>query len=130
MRKVIAAGWISLLSPIWLTACIQDSGSEGATTPGYVVANFRITDAEAYAAYPPLVRPMLAAHGAEILAADGETEVIEGRAEHRTVIIRFPSKDAARAFYDSPEYREIVHLRTDNSDGFLALMEGVGAPDR
>lgn len=129
MRKTIALGGISVLSSIWLTGCVQNSGSEGDTAGAYVVANFRITDTESYAAYPPLVRPMLAAHGAEVLAVDRESEVIEGEAGHNTVVIRFPSKDAARAFYSSPEYQEIIHLRTDNSEGFLALIEGVAAPE-
>ena len=129
MRKTIALGWMSLLSSIWLTGCVQNSGSEGDTAGAYVVANFQITDTEAYAAYPPLVRPMLEAHGAEVLAVDRESEVVEGEAEHNTVVIRFPSKDAARAFYDSPEYREIARLRTDNSDGFLVLVEGVAAAE-
>ena len=127
--KAIALGWISFFSLIWLTGCVQNSGSGEDTAGTYVVANFRITDTESYAAYPPLVRPMLAAHGAEVLAVDRESEVIEGEAEHNTVVIRFPSKEAARAFYESPEYKEIAHLRTDNSDGFLALVEGIAAPE-
>lgn len=129
MGKVKPRGWVYFLGSICLAACVQNSGSDGETAGAYVVANFRITDAESYAAYPPLVRPMLAAHGAEILAVDRESEVIEGEAEHNTVVIRFPSKEAARSFYDSPEYREIVHLRTDNSSGFLVLTEGVAAPE-
>ncbi len=129
MRNTLGLVCICSLSSIGLAGCVQDSGSERSTPGAYVVANFSITDTEGYAAYPPLVRPMLAAHGAEVLAVDRESEVIEGEAGHNTVVIRFPSKEAARAFYDSPEYRDIVHLRTDNSDGFLVLTEGVAAPE-
>ena len=129
MRRKTALGCIFSLSSLWLSACTQESAPEGSAPGAYVVANFSITDAQGYAAYPPLVRPMLAAHGAEVLAVDRESEVIEGEAGHNTVVIRFPSKEAARAFYDSPEYQEIVRLRTDNSDGFLVLTEGVVPPE-
>ena len=127
--KAITLGWISLGSSVWLAGCVQNSGSEEDTAGAYVVANFRIADTESYAAYPPLARLMLVAHGAEVLAVDRESEVLEGEAAHNTVVIRFPSKSAARDFYSSPEYREISHLRTDNSDGFMVLIEGVAAPE-
>ncbi|MFD5146253.1 DUF1330 domain-containing protein [Streptomyces sp. NPDC058401] len=32
----------------------------------------------------------------------------------------------ARAWYDSPPYQAIVHLRTDHIEGDLLLIEGVG----
>ena len=117
MNKALVLGWIGLLGSLGLAGCAQEPDSGGAT------------DTEAYAAYPPLARPMLAAHGAEVLAVDRESEVLEGQAGEQTVVIRFPSKEAARAFYSSPEYREIVHLRTDNSDGFMVLIEGVAAAE-
>ena len=129
MRKITAIGWIIFAAALCLAGCAQDIGSEGAGAGAYIVANFSITDAEGYSAYPPLARPMLAAHGAEVLAVDRDSEVVEGQAGHNTVVIRFPSKEAARAFYDSSEYREIVALRTDNSDGFMVLIEGVAAPE-
>ena len=94
----------------------------------YLVANYRITDPESYGAYPPAVIPTLVAYGAEILVADYASEAIEGRPSSVTVVVKFPSKDAARAWYDSPEYREIVGLRTDNSEGFLLLANEFAMP--
>jgi uncharacterized protein (DUF1330 family) len=129
MKKTTALGWMIFTAALCLAGCAQDAGSDGDSAGAYVVANFRITDAEGYSAYPPLARPMLAAHGAEVLAVDRDSEVLEGRAGHNTVVIRFPSKEVARAFYDSPEYREIVGLRTNNSEGFMVLIEGVAAPE-
>ena len=129
MKNIIAIGMISLVSSVWLAGCGQDSGSEGATSAAYVVANFRVTDVDSYAAYPPLARTTLMEHGADILVIDRESEVVEGEPEPVTVVIRFPSKEAARAWYTSPEYQEIVHMRTDNSVGFLVLVAGVASPD-
>ena len=94
----------------------------------YLVANYRITDSESYGAYPPAVVPTLAAHGAEVLVADYESEVVEGQASKVTIVLRFPSKEAARAWYESPEYQEIVHHRTDNSEGFVVFSDGFATP--
>ena len=38
-----------------------------------------------------------------------------------TIVLRFSSKEAARTWYDSPEYQAIVGLRTDNTDGFVVF---------
>jgi uncharacterized protein (DUF1330 family) len=87
----------------------------------YIVANYRITNAEAYEPYPSAAVPILTAYGGELLVADFESEVTEGQAGPVTVVLRFPSMDAARTFYASPEYQEVISLRTDNTEGFLAF---------
>jgi uncharacterized protein (DUF1330 family) len=38
--------------------------------------------------------------------------------------LRFATKSAARAWYESPEYQAISHLRTDNTEGIGVLAEG------
>ena len=90
---------------------------------GYLIANYRITNAEAYQAYPPAVLPTLAAHGAEVLVADYASVPVEGDPAVVTIVVRFPSKAAARAWYDSPEYQKIVGLRTDNSEGMVIFAD-------
>jgi len=52
-------------------------------------------------------------------------EVREGTWPGTLVIITFPSIEDARAWYDSPAYREILHLRTDHIEGDTLLVEGV-----
>lgn len=42
------------------------------------------------------------------------------------VLIEFPDLAAARAWYESPAYQEILQLRTDHIEGDLLLIEGVG----
>ncbi|MGI9052652.1 MAG: DUF1330 domain-containing protein [Ilumatobacteraceae bacterium] len=60
-------------------------------------------------------------HGANV-------EVKEGPWPGTIVIIEFPGIEDARGWYDSPEYQEILHLRTDHIDGEAILVKGV-APD-
>lgn len=87
----------------------------------YLIANYRITNPASYGAYPPAAVATLAAHGAEILVADYECEVVEGQPGSVTVVLKFPSKEAARSWYNSTEYQEVVRLRTDNSEGFMVF---------
>ncbi|APE32406.1 hypothetical protein BOX17_00860 [Halomonas aestuarii] len=92
----------------------------------YLVFNYRINDRDAYDPYLAAVPAILEAHGAEILAADFDSEAVEGDARHVTVVLKFPSKEAARGWYDSPEYQDIIGLRLDNCDGMAVLANGAG----
>lgn len=90
---------------------------------GYFVLNYRINDRAAYEPYLAKVMQTLIAHDAEILVADFESKKIEGDAGHVTVVLKFPSKEAATRWYQSPEYQEILKLRTDNCDGIAVLAD-------
>ena len=93
----------------------------------YFVFNYRVNDQDAYQPYLAEVPKVLEAHGAEILAADFESEGIEGDAGHVTVVLKFASKEAAREWYHSPEYQKIIALRTANSDGIAAIANAAGS---
>ena len=90
---------------------------------GYLIANYSINNVEGYQAYIAVVGPTIVAHGGEILVAGEGSEPVEGTPGPVTVVLKFPSKDALRTWYESPEYQEIVHLRTDNTEGFLVFAD-------
>ena len=92
----------------------------------YMIFNYSITDQDAYKPYLGGVVDTLKAHGAEILVADFESEVVEGDPGRVTVVLKFVSKDAARGWFDSPEYREIIDLRTNYSSGIAVLTNEAG----
>ena len=94
----------------------------------YLIASYRVTNPEGYQAYPPAVLPVLDQHGAELLVADFNSEALEGEPSPVTVVVRFPSKAAARAWYQSPEYQDIAHLRTDNTQGTLVFTDAFAPP--
>ena len=90
----------------------------------YVVAQYRVTNPEAFQQYPPAVIPTILAHGGEVLAADFTAQVIEGQPQPVTVVLRFPTKEAAQTWYQSAEYQAIKHLRLDNSEaGTVVIAE-------
>ena len=90
---------------------------------GYLIANYSVTNPEGYQAYIASVGPTLEAHGGEILVAGPGSEGVEGEPRPVTVVLKFPSKEALRGWYDSPEYQEIIHHRTDNTDGFVVFAD-------
>ena len=89
----------------------------------YFVASYRITDPAGYEPYVPAVIPILQAHGCEVIAADNASHGIEGTPGEVTVILKFASKAAGLAWYNSPEYQAIKRLRTDNSEGTAVLVD-------
>jgi uncharacterized protein (DUF1330 family) len=92
----------------------------------YLVAQVRIHDPTTYQAYREAVPPLVERFGGRFRARGGELEVLEGDwPMPRLVIIEFPSRDAARRFYDSPEYQKILPLRQGASEGNVVIVEGV-----
>jgi uncharacterized protein (DUF1330 family) len=90
----------------------------------YLVFNYSITNPEGYEAYPAAAFPSIATSGAEVLVADYESEAKEGSPGKVTVVLRFESRDAATAWYESDEYQAVKHLRTDNAEGQMVLCNG------
>ena len=48
---------------------------------------------------------------------------VEGDPEHLSVVLKFDSMEALQGWYDSPEYQEILALRTDNSEGIITFAQ-------
>ena len=67
----------------------------------------------------------LAGHPVKVLAAYGKQEVLEGPQAEGVIILEFPSMEAARAWYDSPAYREAREHRFQGADYRAILVEGV-----
>ena len=91
---------------------------------GYFIANYTITNPDGYQDYLAAVGPTLTAHGAERTVVDRGCDLLEGSAGQVTVVLRFATKAAAQAWYQSPEYQAIKHLRTDNTEGIAVITEG------
>ena len=67
----------------------------------------------------------LAAYDGHFIVHGATPERIEGVWEGAPIVIEFPDYDHLRDWYESAEYREILPLRTENSDGVVIFVEGV-----
>ena len=91
----------------------------------YWIARVDVRDPETYKRYVETATPAFQRHKAKFLARGGRTEVLEGAARARNVIIEFPSLEEAHACYHSPEYTAARAIRQPVSDGEFVLVEGV-----
>jgi uncharacterized protein (DUF1330 family) len=92
----------------------------------YAIAHLRTpTLNEDVVEYLERIQATLDPFGGRFLVHGPQVEVREGEWPGTVVIVGFPSLDDARAWYDSPAYQEILHLRTDHIDGSAILVPGV-----
>ena len=93
---------------------------------GYVIGQMQITDPEQYDRYRAGVLATIEAHGGEFIVRGGPQDVMEGAPPGpRSVILRFPSVDHAKAWYTSDAYQQIIPLRLTASTGALTIVEGI-----
>jgi uncharacterized protein (DUF1330 family) len=92
----------------------------------YILANVDVRDPAAYEEYKRLSTIAMKAHGAEVCVRGGQTQVLEGDwTPHRVVLLKFPSVEKAKAFYDSPEYKAAIEARKNIAVMRMVLIEGV-----
>lgn len=84
----------------------------------------RLRDPEGMQAYLDAVGPTFEGYQATRLAGPGPFEVLEGAAMDSVVLTQFPSMELARAWYDSPAYREVRRLRHLAGDYRAFIVEG------
>jgi len=96
----------------------------------YLIVEMHITDPEQYKQYMAEAPPVVKAHGGEYLVRGGRHEALEGDwTPHRIAMLRFPSYEQAKAFYESEHYRSVRAKRAGAVEYFNSvLVEGVDAP--
>jgi uncharacterized protein (DUF1330 family) len=91
-----------------------------------VLTAISIDDAETLKPYIAKVREVVHLHGGSYLAIDDKPVTVEGQWRFaRTVIMTFPSMQAARRWYESPEYRAILPFRLQAMQANLVFVRGL-----
>ena len=93
-------------------------------TKAYWIGHVTVEDLYAYAKYRTANGPAFAKYNGRFLVRGGAQEVREGQQRPRSVVIEFPSLEAAKACYESPEYQAAKALRDPVSDIDLVIVEG------
>ncbi len=92
----------------------------------YVIAQITVTDPEQFKQYGAAVSPTIEAFGGEYVVRGGESEVFEGEAgAPRLVVIKFPSRDIARTWWNSPEYAAAKALREGAAKLDVVAVDGL-----
>jgi uncharacterized protein (DUF1330 family) len=96
--------------------------------PAYVIVNVRVKDPELYKEYAAGAPATIERHGGRYLARGGEVSVREGSwSPERLVVLEFADVDAARGWYESPEYQELLAVRQRAAEAELVITEGVSS---
>ncbi|MEO1518174.1 MAG: DUF1330 domain-containing protein [Bacteroidota bacterium] len=76
--------------------------------------------------YLPTANRLVAKHGGKYLARTASHEQVEGEVQQAglRIILEWPSKEAAMAFMNDPEYAPHLKARTDGSVSHHYLIEG------
>jgi uncharacterized protein (DUF1330 family) len=99
-----------------------------AARKGYWIGHVDITDPGGYKAYTSAILAPFGKFGGRFLVRGGRREVVEGKVRGRTVVLEFPSYQAARDCYRSPEYQAAAALRKGNAEVDLIVIEGYDGP--
>ncbi len=92
----------------------------------YAVAELDITERSWVRDYVQNVTRMVEKRGGRYLARTNDLERLEGERKNPQVflIIEWPSREAAKAFYESEEYRPYRSRRLAGSKGDFVLVAG------
>ncbi len=96
-----------------------------AMTAYWISTYLEVTDEARVRAYADLATPAITSAGGTFLARSTATEAYESGRLERTVVIEFPSVDAARACHDSAAYQEALAALDGGAVRDLRIVPGI-----
>ena len=92
----------------------------------YFIAQYVVNDPKLYREYQAGAAPTIQASGGEVVVFDVAGETIEGTPPGpQTVILKFESTEAAKAWYQSPGYQAVVGKRLAATKGFAIIAQSM-----
>ena len=89
----------------------------------YIINNMLIRDREEYRVYERAFMPTFLPSGGEVLAVQDDPKPHEGPWPYsRTVLLRMPSEEQARAWYESAEYQKIARHRWNATQSNVVIL--------
>ena len=95
----------------------------------YVIVEFTVKDPATYKEkYAPIAGQTAKQHGGEPLAG-GNWEVLHGDGSLTSgALVRFTDREKALGWYNSPEYQQLIDLRSVAMDARFSLLDGLPTP--
>jgi len=101
-----------------------------------MVIEAKIKDKERFSDYATIVPSIVKNYGGEYIVLGGKQEKLEvddcwddDYIETRIVISRWPNVEAAKLFWESPEYAQVKMLREGTGSFKILLLEGLSGTD-
>ena len=90
----------------------------------YYIGQHVISDRAAFDDYLAKTIPFIEKHGGRYMTKAGSHEMLEGEKPTRVVIVEFPSKAAAKAWYNDPGYKPLIPERHAVTKSTMTLIDG------
>ncbi|HEY9021552.1 MAG TPA: DUF1330 domain-containing protein [Paracoccaceae bacterium] len=91
----------------------------------YIIARIEVTDLEDYKTYASQTVALAEEAGGTFLVKGGPMTQVEGSGPDRHVVISFPTREQALAWYHSPEYQAILPIALRSSTRDLVIVDGI-----
>ncbi len=93
----------------------------------YLTASLTITDPSWIEAYGPAVHALVAKHGGRYIAQTPEVTKLEGDGDAPSVavILEFPDRASAEAWYNDAAYQPWLESRNSGSNGPMLMFDGL-----
>ena len=95
---------------------------------GYWVARVDVHDEAAYKNYVAANGAAFAKYGGRFLVRGGPFDIPIGTSRARNVVIEFPSLEAAKACWDSAEYKAALAARGESAEVDMVIIGGYDGP--
>ena len=94
--------------------------------PSYIIGHASVHDLDLYKKYLSGVMHTFKPFNGRILVAAEEFDVLEGEwPKGRNIVIEFPSRDDAIAWYKSDEYQKIAQYRIQGTKSNMIILDGL-----
>jgi uncharacterized protein (DUF1330 family) len=94
--------------------------------PAYIIVETDIHDPEQYERYKQASPAAVSAAGGRFIVRGGEIAVLEGDWHpKRLVMLEFEDLDAAKRFYESPQYQDARRLREGAAGFNMVAVRGI-----
>jgi uncharacterized protein (DUF1330 family) len=92
----------------------------------YFIAQYVVNDPKLYREYQAAAGRTVQECGGKVVVFDVAAETLEGTPPGpQTVILKFESTEAAKAWYGSPAYQAAVGKRLAATDGFAVISQSM-----
>ncbi len=93
----------------------------------YLIVDSDLTRPERYEDYKRQAKPLAEQYGGEYLVRGGAMAIQENDlwSPTRMVVVRFPSVEKAKAFYESAEYQQVLLISKESARRTVVLVEGL-----
>jgi len=93
--------------------------------PACIISRVKISDPQTMTSYMAQAPASIETFGGKYLVRTQNIEVLEGKADYdRMVVLEFPDRERALAWYHSDEYRELRETRWRAAEAHIVVLPG------